>query len=247
MAARRFNELVGILIGSIKSNLEKNEIVGVYTNHALEDFDFIFESVGRQLSDTERQELVSLLFDTIAEVADAATTENIDLMMIQTYKSITLPIRTQEVDIISRWFAQHARSIEEYFLAITHAYHVYTITYYTIILVPHFKHKLCIPVSPKELYLTTVSSSIRPLILKHYYQKIVADPQNTEIIRNFFNSYAQLMFVKLLYLMYINVKTENVDECRIYMEYITEQDNNLRHKYSFTYCAVNPRPSGLGI
>ncbi len=234
LAVRRFKELVGIRIGSIKSNLGKNEIIGVYTSHALEDFDFILESVGRQLSDAERQELGLLMFDTISEVADAATSESIDLRMIQTHNSITLPIRAQEVDTISIWFAQRAHSIDEYFLAITHAYHVYTITYYTIILVPHFKDKLCIPISPKELYLTTVSSSIRLLILKHYYQKIVADPQNTELIRSLFTSYAQFMFVKLLYLMCLNVKIENNDEYRSYMEYASEQDDKLRHKYSFT-------------
>jgi len=234
LTLRRFRELVAIRIGSIKSSMDKNEIVGVFTSLALEEFDFILESIGRQLSDTERQEFISILFDTIAEVADAAASENIDLSTIQTHNSVTLPIRTQEVDTISRWFAQHAHSVEEYFLFISHAYHVYAATYYSIILTPHFKHALCVPISTKELYFTTVSDNIRTLILKYYYQKILSEPNNTEIIRSLFISYGQLIFVKLLYVIYLRTTTENNNECQSYFNYIKEIGNNLMHKYSTT-------------
>jgi len=233
LTVRRFMELVNIGLSDVMS-IEKNDIIGALTSLALEEFDFILESVGHQLSDTEKQEFTFLVFDTIAEVVDAATSENIDLRMIQTYNSITLPIRTQEVDIISRWFARRAHSVEEYFLAITHAYHVYAATYYSVILLPHFKNALCVPISAKELYLTTVSDSIRAIVLKYYYQKVVSDPQNTEIIRSFFTSYAQLIFVKLLYVLYIHTKTDNYNEGQSYFDYIKEQVNRLMHKYSTT-------------
>jgi hypothetical protein len=234
LTLRRFRELVDIRIGSIESSMEKNEIVSVFTSLALEEFDFILGSVGHQLSDAERQEFVFLLFDTIAEVADAATSENIDLRMIQTHNSITLPIRTQEVDIISRWFAQRAHSVEEYFLSITHAYHIYAATYYSIILLPHFKQALCVPISPKELYLTTVSDNIRPIILNYYYQKVVSDPQNTEIIRSFFISYGQLIFVKLLYVICLHAKNEDANESQSYFNYVRALGDKLMHKYNAT-------------
>jgi hypothetical protein len=229
----RFRDLVNMQIDEVE-RIEKNDIVGVFTSLALEEFDFIQESIGRQLSDTERHELVFLLFDTIAEVADAATSENIDLRTIQTHNSITLPIRTQEVDTISRWFTRHVRSIEEYLLSITHAYHVYAATYYSIILLPHFKQALYIPINAKKLYFTTVSDNIRTLILKHYYQKMVSEPQNTEIIRSFFISYAQLIFIKLLYVIYMHTNIEGNDEFKVYFNYIKEKSNELMHKYSTT-------------
>jgi len=229
----RFRELVDMPIG-IPGGLEKNEIVGAFTRLALEEFDFILESVEHQLSNTERQEFISLLFDTISEVADAATSENIELSTIQTYNSVTLPIRTQEVDIISRWFARRARSIEEYFLSVTHAYHVYAATYYSVILLPHFKNILYIPTNAKELYMLTVSDNIRILILRYYYQKMVSDPKNTEIIKSFFISYSQLIFVKLLYVLYMHTKIENNNECKSYFNYIREQSDALMHKYNTT-------------
>ncbi len=230
----RFRELVAIRIGSIESSMDKNEIVGVFTSLAIEDFDFILGSIGRQLSNTERQDFVSILFDTIAEVADAAASENIDLSTIQTHNSVTLPIRTQEVDTISRWFAQRAHSVEEYFLFISHAYHVYAATYYSIILIPHFKHALRVPISTKELYFTTVSDNIRKLILKYHYQKILSNPQDAEVIRNLFTSYSQLMFVKLLYVLCLRTKTEDDNECQNYFQYIREIGNKLTHKYGTT-------------
>ncbi len=215
-------------------SIEKNNIVGTFTRLALEEFDFMLNSLNRQLSDDEKQDLIYLLFDTIAEVADAAAAEKIDLRMIQTHNSITIPVRMQEVDIASRWFAQRARSIEEYMLFITHAYHVYSVTYYSVILLPYFKHKLYVPIDAEKLYLTMISDNMRTLILKHYYQKIIATPQDTENIKSLFISYAQLMFIKLLYVMYMHTKIENNDEYRSFSNYIQQKTYELMHKYNIT-------------
>jgi len=215
-------------------SLEKNNIVGTFTSLALEEFDFILNSLNRQLSDDEKQDLAYLFFDTIAEVADAASAEKIDLRTIQTHNSITIPIRLQEVDIVSRWFSQRAQSTDEYLLFITHAHHVYAVTYYSLILLPYFKNKLYVPINAQNLYLTTVSDNTRTLILKQYYQKIIANPQDTENIKNLFISYAQLMFIKLLYIMYMHTKIENNEEYRSYFNYIQQKSDELMHKYNIT-------------
>jgi hypothetical protein len=233
LALWRFREMVNMRIATVES-IEKNDIVSSFTSLSLEEFDFILNTIKRKLFNDEKQDFVCLLFDTIAEVADAASAEKIELKTIRTHNSITIPIRTQEVDIASRWFAQRISSTEEYLLLVTHAYHVYTATYYSIILLPHFKNAFYVPINAKKLYLTTVTDNIRALMLKHYHQKITANPQDIENIKSFFISYAQLMFIKLLYVMYMHTKIKNDDDAEIYFNYIRQQSKELLSKYSVT-------------
>ncbi len=212
--------------------INKNKIVGVYASCALEDFDFIFNRLSIQLSDIERQELVFLLFETVASIADAAETQPIDCSRIYTHRALTLPIRVDEVGIISKWLSRHITTPEQYFIAITQAYHTYTITYYTVALLPNFQYRLDSTTNLHKIYFATVADETRKVILKYYYNHILKNEKAIDLIQDFFIAYAHLIFIKLLYIFTMHSYFDDIEEARAYTGYVRTILEKIEQKYS---------------
>jgi hypothetical protein len=212
--------------------IDKNKVVGVYTSCALEDFDFIFDRLSIRLSDIEKQELTFLLFETVASTADAAETEPIDCSTIYTHRAITLPIRVDEISITSKWLSRHVRTPEQYFVAITQAYHTYTIAYYTITLLPNFQHRIDNTVNLHRIYFATVADGTRKEVLKYYCNHILKNIKDIDSIRDFFIEYAHSVFIKLLYIFTIHTNFDDIEEARAYAEYVRAILEEMEQKYS---------------
>jgi hypothetical protein len=212
--------------------LHKNKVIGIYTKHALEDFDFIFDRLSIKLSDIEKQEFIFLLFDTVACTADNAEMQHIDCTKIYTQKSITLPIRTDEISIVSKWLYRHITAPEQYLMTITQAYHVYSITYYTIALLPNFQHRLGKPTSLHNIYFATITDDIRKEIFKFYYNQIIKNAQDTSLVQDFFITYAKWAFAKLLYIFTMASDFEDIEEARAYIGYVRTILQNMQQKCS---------------
>jgi hypothetical protein len=211
--------------------INKNRVVGVYTSCALEDFEFIFDRLSIRLSDIERQELIFLLFETVASIADIAEEQPIDCSTIYTHQSLTLPVRVDEVDIISKWLSRHITTPEQYFMAVTQAYHTYTTTYYTIALLPNFQNRLDETVNLYKIYFATVSDETRKEILKYYYNHIFKNRKDVGLIQDFFMSYVRLIFIKLLYIFTMHSNFDNIEEARAYTRYTGYILQKMEQKY----------------
>lgn len=231
LASWRLNSLVNAK-NTNTEEIHKSKVIGVYTSHALEDFDFILERLSMKLPDTEKQELMFLLFDTIASTADNAEMQHIDCTKIYTQRSITLPIRTDEISIISKWLYRHITTPEQYLILITQAHHAHSITYYTIALLPNFQHRLHNPTDLHSIYFATVADEIRKEIFRHYYDLMMKNAQNTSLIQNFFITYAKWAFAKLLYIFTMASDFENIEEARAYTGYVKTILQEMRQKYS---------------
>jgi hypothetical protein len=231
LAYWRLHSLINIKAGNAET-IEKNQVIGVYTSCTLEDFDFIFDRLSIRLSDIEKQELTFLLFETIASVADVAETQPVDCNKIYTHKALTLPIRVDEVGIVSKWLSRHIITPEQYFITITHAYHAYTITYYTIALLPNFQHRLNSTANLHKIYFATVSDEMRREILKYYYNHIAKKIKDIDSIQEFFISYAHLSFIKLLYIFTMHSDFDNLEEARAYTRYVKTILKEMEQKYS---------------
>jgi hypothetical protein len=231
LACWRLHSLVNIKAENTET-IDKNKVVGVYTSCALEDFDFIFNRLSIQLSDIERQELIFLLFETVSSIVDVAETQPIDCGKIYTHRVLTLPIRTDEVSIISKWLSRHTTTPEEYFIAVTQAYHIYTITYYTVALLPNFQYRLDSTTNLNKIYFATVSDETRKEILKYYYNHILENLKNIDLIQDFFIAYAHLIFIKLLYIFTMYSDFEDIEEARAYTGYVKTILEKMEQKYS---------------
>jgi hypothetical protein len=212
--------------------IEKNKVIGTYTSCALEDFDFIFDRMHIKLPDIEKQELVFLLFETVASVADEAEKQPIDCSTIYTHKTITLPIRTNELSIVSKWLHQHITTADQYYMAITQAYHTYTTTYYTIALLPNFQHRLDGTTNLRRIYYATMSDEMRKEILKYYYDRTLKNVKDIDTIQDFFITYAHWAFVKLLYIFTMHSNFDNIEEARAYTGYTRDILQAIEQKYS---------------
>jgi len=211
--------------------IEKNRVVGAYTSCALEDFEFIFDRLSIRLSDIGKQELIFLLFETVASIADIAEEQPIDCSTIYTHKSLTLPIRVDEVDTISKWLSRHITTPEQYFMAVTQAYHAYTTTYYTIALLPNFQNRLDSTANLCKIYFATVSDETRKEILKYYYNHILKNRKDIGLIQEFFIAYAHLIFIKLLYIFTMHSDFNDIKEARAYTGYARTMIEKLEQKY----------------
>ncbi len=211
--------------------IEKNRVVGVYTSCALEDFEFIFDRLSIRLSDIEKQELIFLLFETVASIADIAEEQPIDCSTIYTHKSLTLPVRVDKVDIISKWLSRHITTPEQYFMAVTQAYHTYTTTYYTIALLPNFQNRLDSTANLYKIYFATVSDKTRKEILKYYYNHILKNRKDIDLIQDFFITYAHLIFIKILYIFTMHSNFDNIEEARAYTKYTGDILQKMEQRY----------------
>ena len=212
--------------------IEKNRVVGAYTSCASEDFEFIFDRLSIRPSDIERQELIFLLFETVASIADIAEEQPIDCSTIYTNKSLTLPVRVDEVDIISKWLSRHITTPEQYFVAVTQAYHTYTTTYYTIALLPNFQNRLDSTANLYKIYFATVSDETRKEIIKYYYNHILKNQKDIGLIQDFFIAYAHLIFIKLLYIFTMHSNFDNIEEAKAYTKYTGYILQKMEQKYS---------------
>lgn len=225
---------LNLLINTESKNTEaidKNKVIGTYTSRAIEDFDFIYDRLSIKLTDIEKQELIFLLFETVASIADDAETQTIDCSTIYAYKSITLPIRTKEVGIFSKWLYRHITTPEQYFMAITQVYHAHKITYYTIALLPNFQHRLNSSINLDEIYFATIADETRKEIFQYYYNCILKNVKDTNKVEDFFITYAHFIFIKLFYIFTMRSDFDDIEEARAYTRYVNNILQKVKQKY----------------